>query len=706
MQISLPWINELVDLQETNIKDLIDKLTLGGFEVEDVFKLDINNKLTTILDISTTANRSDSLSIKGISKEISSLVDKPCNNNNYLRNKLEWEHEVTQLCLNHKETENSLTFVTIKVQNLITHTSPKWLKEKLLSSGITPLDNLLDFQNYILLETGYPFEFYDYDKISSNVNREEFDLTLTTASNNEQFIANNNLTYSLTSDNLVIKADSTTIGIGGTIVSDAVAYSNETTTLLIEGSIFNSKKIRQQSRKLGLRTDRSARYEKGLNNTDFIESFYRLLKLIKVQNPTISFKLSTLTPLKKNVSKSIQLKYENINEILGSVRNSFSSSETFINPIQISKYLQRLGFKFLFDKDKILWTIEIPSSRADDLTREIDLIEEIGRLHGFNNFTTTLPKLKRTGIEDYSYQIRKKLTSSFISSSFNELIQYSLVNKETSFSNEVKLLNPLASDCAFLRVSLLPKLVETLSENLKQTNSNLNGFEYGHVFSKTDSTTFIENEKIAGIFGGTKTKLNWSEQITSLSWFESKGKLEQLFEQLDLTVYWRIISHNVYSEILHPYRTAELYLKNGKILGIFGEIHPVIAKKQQIPNDVYLFELNFELLKQTLQDTKLATYRPYSLYPKIIKDLSFIIDQNISFEDVKKSIRKCGTKFLNEIKLLDEYTGKSIPTNKRSICIQLIFQSEDKTLKTKEIENILDTIELILIEDYKISIRS
>ena len=129
-------------------------------------------------------------------------------------------------------------------------------------------------------------------------------------------------------------------------------------------------------------------------------------------------------------------------------------------------------------------------------------------------------------------------------------------------------------------------------------------------------------------------------------------------------------------------------------------------KKQQIPNDVYLFELNFKLLKQTLQDTKLATYKPYSLYPKIIKDLSFIINQNISFEDVKTSIKKCGTKFLNEIKLLDEYTGKSIPTNKRSICIQLIFQSEDKTLKTKEIENILDTIELILIEDYKIRIRS
>ena len=203
------------------------------------------------------------------------------------------------------------------------------------------------------------------------------------------------------------------------------------------------------------------------------------------------------------------------------------------------------------------------------------MIEEIGRLHGFNNFLTTLPKINTIGNEDPTYQTRKKITSCLLNLGFNELIHYSLVNKTTFLDNEIKLINPLLSDCSNLRSSLLPSLILTVQENLKQGNLFIEGFEYGHVFSEDRGKNFKEREYVSGIFGGIKTKLTWSRSEEALTWFEAKGKMEQLFKQLNVLTYWKtLVSNN--DKILHPYRSAEIFLPNGQKLGIFGQIHPIL----------------------------------------------------------------------------------------------------------------------------------
>ena len=703
MQISLKWVNEFVNIETVDLDYLIDKLTLGGFEVEEIIEL--NNKKEIALDISATANRSDSLSIQGISKEIAALLNKPCKQSNYSIDNLNWKQEIENLSSVIQDEETCSTFICMTVENVTDITVPKWLKNKLISSGLTPTNDLLDFQNYILLETGYPFEFYDLDKISSKLNTSKFNLTIETGTEQEDFLASDNIKYSLNRSIPVIKANDFAISIAGIIPHKDVCYSNDTKSLLIEGSIFNSTKIRQQSRVLGLRTDRSARYEKSLKDTNLLESFYKLICLLRISNPNLICKLHTSNQSIRQTTKPIVLKYKTLQEILGPVKES-TKSDAYLSPKLVTNYLNRLDFNSVYDESELTWKVEIPYSRSDDIVREIDLVEEIGRLHGFNNFLARLPKIKTVGNEDYSYQTRKKITSSFLNLGFNELIHYSLVNEKTFTENEIKLVNPLISDYSNLRSSLLPSLIKTVQENLKQGNQAIEGFEFGHVFSGDISTDFQEKEHVAGIFGGIGTKSIWSDSPKPLSWFEAKGKIELFFKQLNLSPKWETCSFAENNEIFHPYCTAKLYFDNGISLGTFGQIHPMLTKRLNLSPNLYLFEFDFQSIQNQMQTNKLKMYQKYSLYPKIIKDLSFVIHQDISFKEIEELVYLNGTKFLSNISLLDEYKGESIPEDHVSLCLQLTFQSNETTLQNKEIETTINNLQSLLTTKFKAKIRT
>lgn len=217
MQVSIKWVNELVNAESVNLNNFIEKLTLGGFEVEKIVESEINNKKEIALDISATANRSDSLSIQGISNEVASLLNKPLRSSKYSLSDSNWKSEVENLSLPIEGEQNCSAFLAMSVENLNDFRVPKWVKNKLLSSGILPTNNLLDFQNYILLETGYPFEFYDLDKISSALKESNFHFKLETASLNEEFLASNDINYLLNQSISIIKANELTISIAGII---------------------------------------------------------------------------------------------------------------------------------------------------------------------------------------------------------------------------------------------------------------------------------------------------------------------------------------------------------------------------------------------------------------------------------------------------------------------------------------------------------
>lgn len=705
MQISLKWINELVNIEAVNLNDLIEKLTLGGFEVEEILELEIENEKQIVLDISATANRSDSLSVQGLSTEITALLEKPSKIPTYSAKNLDWKSKIDTVCKDFTDETHCSTFLAVTIKNVGNIVVPKWIKQKLISSGVEPANNLLDFQNYILLETGYPFAFYDLDKLYSELDKSEFNLSISQNTTNQNFLASNGVNYELDDSIFLVTANNIPISIAGIIENENVACSQTTTSLLIEGSIFNAAQIRRQARSLGLRTDRSARYEKSLKNTYLTESLHRLVSLLRLANPNLTCKLHTANNTIEQVLKPIILRYKTVTEILGPIKASSKDNFSYIKKDSITNYLERLNFNFDYDESLLTWKVDVPYSRSDDITREIDLIEEIGRLNGFNNFLTTLPNLEGIGNEDPSYKTRKKLTSCLLNMGFNELIHYSLVNEITFIKNEIKLINPLLSDCSSLRSSLLPNLIKTVGENLNQGNLFIEGFEYGHVFSGNIETEFYEQEYVAGVFGGIKTKLTWSEPVKVLTWFEAKGKIEQIFKQLNLLVSWKTSFSQETNKILHPYRSAELYLSDGKILGTFGQINPILANRLAISAEMYLFEFNVELIQNELQRNKLPIYQEYSSYPKIVKDLSFVIKRDIPFNKLQEALYCNGTQFLSEVNLLDDYRGGSIPETDTSLCLQLVFQSDKKTLENKQIDSIVSNLQSLLSKEFDALIR-
>jgi phenylalanyl-tRNA synthetase beta chain len=706
MQISLKWVDEIININNIQLDYLVEKLTLGGFEVEEILEIEENSNKIITLDISSTANRSDSLSINGISREISTLLDKPYKLSKYLYQTSHWKEQFFKLVTTTTEKQEVSLFLAVTVENLINTKPPLWLTNKLKSSGIIPQNNLLDYKSFILLETGYPFEFYDLNQIRSQLNSIEFDLTLTNKINDKTFTATNDIEYQLTDSTLLLKANNIPISIAGLIPRKEFGYTLETNSILIEAAVLDSSFIRKQSRGLGLRTDRSARYEKSIKNTDLLNALHRLLRLLKVSNGSLHCKLKTFSEIFREEQKNILLSYSLVNEILGPIKGSDKYSLNYINPLLISRYLTRLKFSYVFNALELNWLVEIPYFRIDDITRPIDLIEEIGRLHGFNQFLTRLPEIKSIGLEDQSYKTRKKITGYLLNVGFSELVHYSLVGNQNFLINPIKLVNPLLTDSGNLRTTLLPSLIKTMKENINQGNSYFEGFEFGHTFFQDEEMIFFEKEFVSGIFGGNKYKDSWSDSENSLSWFKAKGKIDLLFKQLKIRTHCELSSDLTYTNLLHPYRAAQFYLSEGMCIGVFGQIHPILAKKMNLSSEVYLFEFNFDLIKNELENNKITIYKEYSLYPKVVKDISFVINQNVNFSEIRQVVLNNGTKFLIDVKLLDEYKSNALPSNHISLCLQLVFQSEEKTLENKLIENIINNILLVLKEHFKAEIRS
>ena len=706
MQISLKWVNELVNIETVNLDNLIEKLTLGGFEVEEIIEIKMDNEKRITLDISATANRSDSLSIQGISLEIAALLNKIPNMSKYSINEFTWYKKIQDLSNNFIDKNNCLEFLGVSLENIDTLRSPKWLKKKLICSNIIPENNFKDFQNYILLETGYPFEFYDLEKIKKKINNSNFKLNLRSGKINQKFLANNNIEYTLNDSILIVEANQFPISIGGLITHKSVECTRDTKSLLIEGSIFNAAKIRRQSRQLGLRTSRSSRYEKALKNIDLINAFDQLISLLRISNPNLICKFHTLAKPITKEKRTLILNFNNIKKVLGPTKGSTKAIQKYILVDQVTNSLKRLNFDVRYYKTDYRWDVTVPYLRSDDIIREIDLIEEIGRLYGFDNFLTRLPRFKKIGKKDLSYKTRRKLTNCLLNLGLSELIQYSLVNEKAYIKNEIELINPLVKDYANLRSSLLLNLLKSIQKNINQSNLELEGFEYGHVFFKNDLNEIQEIENIAGIFGEYQIKKNWMEKSKLLNWFEAKGKIEHLFKKLNLSTYWKYEKLGKEKNLFHPYCSAVIYLKNEKKLGHFGQIHPITAKKLNLSPNLYLFEFSFKLIQDELEKNQLVIYQGYSTYPKIIKDLSFVINKNISFNYLEKVLYLNGSHFLKTINLIDKYSGNNIPTNQTSLCLQFIFQSDKTTLQNKEIENILNHIQTILATQFDAKIRT
>nr|ARO91353.1 phenylalanyl tRNA synthetase beta subunit [Rhodochaete parvula]ASK39571.1 phenylalanyl-tRNA synthetase beta chain [Rhodochaete parvula] len=682
MLVSWEWLNEFVNLEMTTPKEVGAKLTVAGCEIEAIHTITNVENTNYILDISSTPNRSDLLSIVGIAKEISTLL-----NVEYKLHKAEELHNIKQMIkfdkLNqiNSSAENIYYIVTL-IHNIEIKESPKIIRNKLKECGIEPINNIIDIANYSMIQWGQPIEIIDWSEYR--------DKAINELSFNIQEIDNKKT--------LTTNLQNKIIGTTGIHIQDEFTLKNTSNSICIYAIIPPRYLIRNGSKLLNIRTEASIRYERGLNSNILELAWLDTISWIKKVHPQATFDTiyTNVINEQKSAANKIVLRESKLKDILGPTINL----SNHVNKYTAQKILESIGCKVTQREQNL--EILIPDHRAQDLMREIDLIEEVARIYGFQQFSARLPNLqKRPKLSQRNKEL-KKVRIRLRSLGFSEVIHYSLINNKDT--NNITLKNPLVIEYNSLRSKLLDNLVDSFSANYKQNNSNLEIFEIGRVFTHINNN-ILEREKIAGIFGTNPIRKSWNTTSRKMNWFEAKGIVETILFNTNDKIEWKRNS-NCKNKLFHPGKYASIYYDQ-QIIGIFGEIHPKILNKSNISTTAYGFEIDLVKLIAELYCTvtKNIIFKQYSLFPTIIRDIAIISNTNITMENIIENIKNVETNILKKIELFDEYEGKQMITGTKSMAFRLFYQSNNKTLTGQEVDLIHNKIKHNLKQNLNIIFR-
>lgn len=347
--------------------------------------------------------------------------------------------------------------------------------------------------------------------------------------------------------------------------------------------------------------------------------------------------------------------------------------------------------------------VTVPPYRYRDLEREIDLIEEVARLYGYNNFCDTLPNKTEAGFLPDEQAATRRIHAAMRAVGFTEVIHYTLGKAESE--NQIVLANPLFTEYSALRTDLMLGLIEAFQYNLEQGNGALNAFEVGRVFWREEEG-LEEEDRVAGVMGGDPFRGRWtsSGREQPMTWYEAKGMLDSVFTQLGLEVEYQPDRRN---PLLHPGRTASLWI-NGDRLGTFGQLHPQVRQERGLPDAVYAFELSLDvMLDHMLQEDKLIpVFQPYSAYPASDRDIAFFAPTQFQVADIERTIRQAGGVLLDSVELFDEYRGQNVPEGQRSLAFRLVYRATDRTLTDEDIEPVHQKVREVLEEKFQVALRS
>nr|YP_010337334.1 phenylalanyl-tRNA synthetase beta subunit [Pulvinaster venetus]UNJ16919.1 phenylalanyl-tRNA synthetase beta subunit [Pulvinaster venetus] len=703
MKISWNWLKTLINIKLENPYDIAENLTLAGSEIESIKYETILGSKDIILDITSTPNRNDLLSVIGIAKEIE-LV---CNLKHKLNNNIFFENDKNNKVII-KQNNNNITNKYYKsfISNINIKESPLLIQQRLIASGITPKNNIVDISNYIMIKWGCPLEVIDIANINeksldyNNIN--DFQESYISLDN---FIPESNQTDIKNQNILTTTYKKNIIYISGINASENFKIKSDTKNIYLQSILYNQSSIRTNSQLLGTRTESSIRYERGINSEYLKSAYIEALSLIQQANLD-SIQHSIITNDLDNYKiNNIQLNYRKLQNILGPI-NSANNKE-YLKESTITNIFNKLGF--VVSQADNYCRIQPSLSRYNDITREADLIEEIARIYGFNKFIDKLPyiksKIKLSNKELYLRQLRIRLRLL----GFTEIVNYSLITHTEK--KQITLKNPLTIEYNSLRSNLIEGLVEKIYYNYNQSNKYLQGFEIGRIFHRNNNK-IIEKEYIGGILGGNLIKLSWTKNTEQMNWYFAKGKIETLLSTLQYKIIWEPLTKNIYEEttnLLHPGKTCIITINN-QPLGIFGEVHPQVLKKFNLNTQIFAFEINLNLLLELfLRQQKYNTikFQQYSIYPIITRDISIIIPLHISVELIINTIKIIikNNHILKNVQFIDEYQGKNIPKETKSIVLRLQYQSRYKTLTTEEVDQLNERIKIDLNKCLPISIR-
>ena len=640
-------------------KEGIHELPLDSEVGEDPIKLlGLDDE---VVDFELTTNRGDLLSILGMAYELGAIYDKPVKEVDLSHNEQgEDLNNSFKLDIN---TENCSLFLAKKVENVEIKESPDFIKNRLIASGIRPINNVVDISNYVMLELGQPLHFYDADKLNGviEVRMAEEGENLTTLDNIERV---------LTSNDIVISNGKEAIGLAGVMGGLDTEVTESTKNVIIEAAIFDSVKVRMTSNKI-LRSEASNRFEKGLDPNRTYMAAERAAKLLeeyacgKVVTGTAKYDKTDVKP------KTIEITFKNITDVLGmEIPNN-----------DILDCFRKLGFESEVKEEKVYVTV--PTRRIDISIKE-DLIEEVGRIYGVDNIEGKLPTVPmRKGSIDLTYrEIRNKM----ISLGLNETLSYVLVREDeadcftTDSFEKVKLLDPITEERSTLRYSVLASLLKIYEYNKARNEKDVAIFEIGKGFCKKEE--YKEETKLAVLMSG-KYYLG-IENKKQVDFYVIKGVAEEILDYLGYNGRYSFVMPKQMSKEMHPGQTADISVNND-VVGMVGKLHPSVEKE-----DVYVLEINLD--KLLAKKTGKMKFKEISKYPTINKDLAVLVDKTISSEEIAKAIKKAAGSLLTNVEVFDVYEGKNIEENKRSIAYSLSFGKQDRTLTDEEVNDVMNKV--------------
>ena len=653
-----------------------------------------------ILDLATTANRADALSMVGVAREVAALT------NAEVRLPEVKEQNIaanSSLAIEIQEPAACYGYIGTVIEGVKVAPSPDWLKWRLEAAGTRPINNVVDITNYVLLEWGQPLHAFDREKLQQVAASKDLTLGVRFAKEGEKLKTLDEQERDLATQNLLITANDKPVALGGVMGGESTEVDDNTSNIVLEAALFDPVAIRRSSRAQGMRSEASTRYERGVNQVELEPACKRAIALLQ--------EIAGGTPVAQGIADhrvdfsslgAITLRLSRLNQVLGQVNKAEGMG--YIEASDVESILGALGCTLEpVAGEHDTWSVKVPPYRYRDLEREIDLIEEVARLYGYDRFGDTLPAKTEPGQLSPEYAIKNKLRAVLRGVGLTEVVQYSLV-KPTG--KEVTLSNPLFAEYSALRGELFSGLLESFVYNQAQGNGALNAFEIERVFWQEEGE-LQEKDSVAGIMGGNITSQGlWVNggKGSPMTWYQAKGILENAFSNLGIRVEYRPDSQE---PRLHPGRTAALWLQ-GKQLGVFGQIHPQLAQDKDLANEVYLFELDFSLLLTVLNRDAITTpkFKTYSTYPGSARDLAFFAPLDLSVAALEKAMNQAGGKLLQKVEVFDEYKGKNVPAGQRSLAFNLLYQASDRTLTDQDIEPVHQKVRDTLVKKFAVTLRS
>ncbi|MDQ0481355.1 phenylalanine--tRNA ligase subunit beta [Guptibacillus hwajinpoensis] len=639
-----------------------------------------------ILELGLTPNRADAMNMIGVAYEVGAVLNRSIElpSPELVRSEEDAQDYVSVQIEN--EDDNPYYGATI-IKDVTIASSPQWLINRLVSAGIRPINNVVDITNYVLLEYGQPLHAFDYDRFGSK------EVVIRRAAEGEKIVTLDDTERTLSSEHLVITNGSKPVAVAGVMGGADSEVQQNTTTILLEAAYFDSKLVRKASKDLGLRSDSSARFEKGIDRNRVIGASERAAQLIQEIAGGTVLKGTAEQGDRTVEGKEVSIEVTRINQVLG----------TEISETEVAAIFERLQFSY--QNFGGTFTVQVPPRRPD-ITISEDLIEEVGRLYGYDNVPATLPVTESTPgqLSDYQKK-RRRVRRALEGAGLYQTVTYSLTSpsKRVFFSNEttdaIRLAMPMSEERSELRTSLLPHLLEVAQYNKNRQLENLAFYETASVFLPEGELP-KEQEHLAGVVSGLWQEHLWQKEKKPVDFFVVKGILEEL--AVEFGVEDRLTFTRADEPKLHPGRTAAIHLDD-ELIGYIGQLHPEVEKELDL-SETFVFEINLEaLLKADVDHLK---YKKLPRFPSVTRDVALVVNESLEAGQVKRVIEEAGGAKLVEINLFDVYQGEHLEEGKKSLAFSLRYYNPEQTLTEEEVKKAHDRVLSAVEEQFGAALRS